>query len=136
MTQMATPISDHAHPKITEITFSFLKLHQQAKYQFTPSVSWDAVNFRVLWPDWPCPFLTMSTQKIFDQLLIYVNLYKYAKNQAICPAVLQSDWLRTFWPKSQEQKFSQIWDLCWNTANYICFHHRTNSVKINDHIFQ
>ena len=29
----------------------------------------------VLWPDWPHPFLAMPIQKIFDQLLIYVNLY-------------------------------------------------------------
>ena len=28
-------------------------------------------------------FLTMSTPKIFNQLLIYVNLYQHAKNQAI-----------------------------------------------------
>ena len=28
-------------------------------------------------------FLTMSTQNIYDQLLIYVNLYWHAKNQAI-----------------------------------------------------
>ena len=45
--------------------------------------SWDAVNFRVLWPDWPHPFLPMPTQKYFDQPLIYMNLYKHAKNQAI-----------------------------------------------------
>ena len=49
--------------------------------------------------------------------------------------MLHSDWLRTFWPMSQEQKFSQIWDFCRNTAN-INFHYRSNSVKINDQIFQ
>ena len=60
-----------------------MNLHQHAKYQFIPSVnSWYKVNFRVLWPDWPHPFLTMSTQKKFDELLIYVNLYQHAKNQA------------------------------------------------------
>ena len=42
----------------------------------------------------------------------------------------------TFWPTSQEQKFSQIWGLCSNTASNINFHYRTNSVKINDQIFQ
>ena len=36
---------------------------------------------------------------------------------------------------SQEQPFSQIWDLCRNTTNNISFHYRTNSVKINDQIF-
>ena len=30
---------------------------------------------------------------------------------------MQSDWLRAFWPIFQEQNFSQIWDLCMNTAN-------------------
>ena len=34
------------------------------------------------------------------------------------------------------QKFSQIWNLCRNTANNINFHYRLNSVKINTKIFQ
>ena len=29
------------------------------------------------------PFLTLTTQKYFDQVLIYVNLYEHAQNQAI-----------------------------------------------------
>ena len=29
------------------------------------------------------PFLTMLTQKLFGQILIYVNLYQHVKNQAI-----------------------------------------------------
>ena len=33
-------------------------------------------------------------------------------------------------------EFCQIWDLCRNIANNIHFHYRTNSVKINDKIFQ
>ena len=49
---------------------------------------------------------------------------------------LKSDWLRTFWPIFQEQKFSQIWDLSMNTANRIYFHYRTNLVCINDQMFQ
>ena len=49
---------------------------------------------------------------------------------------MQSDWLRTFWPISQEPEFSQIWDLSRNTTNIINSHYRTNSVKINDTIFQ
>ena len=32
--------------------------------------------------------------------------------------------------------FSQIWDLCGNTANNINFHNRTNAIKINDQSFQ
>ena len=58
----------------------------------------------------------MPNQKIFDQLLIFVNLYQHAQNEAmplICSGgigdlkTLQSDWLRAFWPISQEQNFSQ-----------------------------
>ena len=70
---------------------AFLNLHQHAKNQFIPSIhSWDTANFRVLWPDWPHPFLTMPTQKISDQLLICVNLYQHVKNRFI-PYVHSSD---------------------------------------------
>ena len=88
-------------------------------------------------PTIPCPFLTIPTQKYFDQLLVYVNLNQYAKNQAtsfICSGdmvekkILQSDWLRKFCPVSQEPKCSQIWDWCRKTANNIYFHYRTYSV--------
>ena len=87
----------------------------------------------------------MPIQKCSDQLLIYANLYQHAQNQAnslICSGdmvnlkILPSDWLRKFWPISQEPEFSQMSDLCRNTANNIIFHYRTNSVKINDKIFQ
>ena len=50
--------------------------------------------------------------------------------------ILQSYWLRTFWPISQEPQFSQIRDLWRNIANNIHFYYRTNSVKIKDKIFQ
>ena len=48
--------------------------------------------------------------------------------------ILQSDWLRAFWPRSPEKKISQ-YDLCRNTANNINFYSRTNPVKINNQIF-
>ena len=48
------------------------------KNLFTPSVqSWDTV----LSPDCPHPFLTTTTQKVFDQLYLYENLYQHAINQ-------------------------------------------------------
>ena len=62
----------------------------------------------------------MPNQKMFDQLLIFVNLYQHAKNytvSSICVGemvdliILESDWLRPFWPISQKQDFSQIYDL-------------------------
>ena len=77
----------------------------------------------------------MHSQNIFNQLLDLVNLYEHAKNEAvssICSGeivdlkILQSDWLRAFWPISQEQDFSQILDLCSNTANNINFQYRLN----------
>ena len=51
----------------------------------------------------------MLNQKIFDQLLIFINLYQHAKNEvvsSICTGeivdlkILPSDCLRTFWPIS------------------------------------
>ena len=36
---------------------------------------------------------------------------------------------------SQDQKFSQTWDLR-NKVNNVNFHYRTNLVKVNDQIFQ
>ena len=50
--------------------------------------------------------------------------------------ILQSHWSRAFWPISQEQDFSQTWDMCKNIADNINFHYKPNSGKINDLIFQ
>ena len=70
-----------------------------------------------------------------------MNLHRYAKIQAISSfcsrdivnlKIMQSDWSTAFWPISQEQEFSQVWDLCKNTANIIKFLYRPNSEKIND----
>ena len=134
------PTSDHAHPKIIEITFSFPK--------FAPAwkISFHSIHSFLRYSQFQRPvtrltmsIFDMSTQKKFDQILIYVNLYQHAKNQAIYMVdwkILQSGWLRTFWSISQEQKFSQIWDLFRNTANNISFHYTIKPVKINDHIFQ
>ena len=61
------------------------------KNQFIPSFhSSDTVNFRVLSPDWPHAVLTMLTSKIFNHLLICVNLYQHGKNQFI-PSVHSRD---------------------------------------------
>ena len=68
----------------------------------------------------------MSNEKIINQLLLFENLYQHTKKLtvlSICSGqkailkILQSDWLRTFWLIYQEKDFSQIWDLCRNTAN-------------------
>ena len=83
MNKRARAIFDHAHPKELNQLLAFLNLCQNAKNQFIPPVPfWNTVNFRVLWLDWPHPFLTMLFQ-IFDQLLIFVNLHERVKNQFI-----------------------------------------------------
>ena len=72
----------------------------------------------------------------FNQLLISKNLHQYAKNQAfslfysrdiVNLKILQSDWLRAFWPISQETEFSKVWDFCKNTAKIIQFLYITYS---------
>ena len=95
-----------------------VKLYQHAKNQLVPSVlSRDTVNFRVQRPDWPHSFLTMPHQKLFNQLLIFVNLYQHEAVSSICSGemldlkVLESEWLRAFWPIFLEQKFFQTEDL-------------------------
>ena len=47
---------------------------------------------------------------------------------------MKFDWLRVFWPTSQEQDFSQT-GLVQEQANNKHIHYRANSVKINDQIF-
>ena len=73
-----------------------------------------------------------------------LNLYQYANNEAvssICSGEMidleipQSEWLRAFWPISQEQHFSQTENLYKNTENNINFHYKTNSVKIMTKFF-
>ena len=67
-----------------------------------------------------------------------MNLHQHAKNQGFSSScsrdivdlkILRSDWLRAFWPIAQEPDFSQIQDLCKNTAN-INFHYTPNSEKL------
>ena len=59
----------------------------------------------------------MPNEKILNQLLTFANLYQQDKNEAvssICSGetldlkILQSAWLRIFWPILQEKDFSQI----------------------------
>ena len=92
-------------------------------------------------PKHPHPFSTMSTPMSFNQFLTSMNPHQHAKNQAFtsfCSSdiahlkILQSDWLRAFWPILLEPDFSQICDLCNNTADNIKFRYRPNSDKINN----
>ena len=62
----------------------FVIMYQHAKNQFISFAhSSDKVNFRVLPPDWPHPFLTIFTPKFFNHILIFVKLYQHEKGQLI-----------------------------------------------------
>ena len=115
ITLLATPIFDHVHPKNFQSTLSCVKLYQYAKHHLVPSfLSWDTINFRVSRPDWPHSFLTTPCKKLFNQLLIFVNLYQHVKNETgemFDLKILQSEWWRAFLPTPEEQHFSQIEDL-------------------------
>ena len=81
------PSPDWPHPVLTIPTFKiFLKLSnlhefvpackKHVKKQLIPSVhSSDKFNFRVQRENWPHLFLTMTNQKIVNQLLTFVNLH-------------------------------------------------------------
>ena len=69
----------------------------------------------------------MSSQNIFDQLLIFVILYQDAKNyivSLICSGemvdlkVLEFDWLRPFWLIYQKQDFPK-YRICTGTQQII-----------------
>ena len=54
------------------------------KNQFIPfAYSSDTVNFRGQRQDWSKPFLTIPNQKIFNQILIFLNLFQHAKNETV-----------------------------------------------------
>ena len=121
--------------------FNLREVVTACKNQLIPSVhSWDTVNFRVrdqigCTQFLPCPTKTFSIK--FQILWICINMQKM-RLSSICSReivdlnILQSDWLRAFWPISQKQDFQDLWR---NTANKINLHYRTTSVEIKDHIF-
>ena len=114
--QLVTPIFDYTHTEMGEITFSFP--------QFVPACTKlvHSANSFLRYRQFYSPVTRLYTPisnhphpKTFDQLLIYMNLYQHAKKQAIslvCSGdmidqkILQSDLLKTFWPISEEPKFS------------------------------
>ena len=44
--------------------------------------------------------------------------------------IWKSDWARVFWPLSQEQDFSQIWDLWKDISKNINFHFKPSSEEL------
>ena len=107
-----------------KLPFNLCEFVPACKKQLIPSVhSWDKFK---LSPETrlATPIFDNAQLKKLDPLLIFVNLYQHAKNEAvslICSEeiidwkTLQSDWLIKSWS--------------------ISFHYKTNSVKINDQIF-
>ena len=131
--------------KLLKQLLSFLNLHLQEKNEFITSIhSWDTVNFRFPWLDWPYLFWTIPTKIFFDQFLIYVNWYQHAK---IRLHYIDLFWSYGLWKNPaiwlveiilapiSGKKISQMWDLCSNTVNDVKFHYETNSVKINNQVF-
>ena len=88
------------------------------------------------------PTFDLAHPKNFRPTFNFCEFVSTCKNEvisSICSRetvdlkTLQSDWLRAFWPISQEQDFSQ-YRICAETANNMDFHYRSKSVKINDKI--
>ena len=145
MNYMGRVSFEHIHPKIIKITFSFPEFapaykkvvysinsflryiqFQSTVTRLTKAMS-DHAHNKIFWPTfYLCEFV--STCKKWDYFIDLFWRYDWLKNQF--------DWVRKFWLVSQEQKFSQIWDFCRNTENSIIPYYRSNSVKINDQMFQ
>ena len=98
MTRLTTPIFDHAQPKNFLISFWFLWIciNMQKTSSSICSFS-DKVNFRVSSPDWPHPFLTLHTPKIFNNFFnfyVYVPACKKSVN-SICPFLQYNQFYNT-----------------------------------------
>ena len=142
ITRLVTLICDHTHYQRFWSPFNLCEIVRTCKNQLVSSVlSWDTVNFRVQRPDWPHSFLTMPHQKLFNQLLIFVNLYNIPKMrlfhqsaQEKCP--IEKSHSLNGWEHFSlylwNNFFFQIEDLYSDTANNINIHYRGNLGKIND----
>ena len=118
MTRLVTPTFDHAKQPIFGQHLIFVNLHQYARNQSIPSVhSSDTVNFRVLSPHWPHPFLTMPTPKTFNHLLVCISLYLHANNHLAQSAhsrdtvnfrVLRPYWTHAFLSMPNQNIFNQL----------------------------
>ena len=123
VTRPATLFCYHTHPKNFQLSFNFsefvLAFAPACKKIGNSNCSFLRYIVNLEFRDQidHTHILTMPNQKLFRQLAIFVNLHQHAKNEAvssICSGeivdlkILQSDWLRAFWPISHEQDFSQI----------------------------
>ena len=74
------PIFDHNQPKIAEITFSFSEFAPACKKSVEIQQILECHDQTVHDHSWPCQPKNFIS---FYQILIYMNLYQYAKNEAI-----------------------------------------------------
>ena len=139
---MASSISDHTHLKIIEITLQ-CELAQTCKisvHSIYPFLTY--IQFQIPVTRLAKPISDLPNQKIFDQLLISVNLYQHAKNRAIS-LICSGDWLikrscnligwEHFDPYPSNKNFCK-YGICAGTKQITLVFIWTNSVKINDHI--
>ena len=80
MNKIVTPIFEHAHRKITKITFGFPEIAPACKKKISLFHLFVLEIQSILESLQATP---MPNQKFFDQLLILVNLYQHVKNQAV-----------------------------------------------------
>ena len=94
-----------------------MNLYQNPKNQLFHLFSSDAVDFRVLSPDWPHPFLIMPTPKNFNHLFICMSLNQHAKNQFILSVnssdtvifrVKRLDWSHSLLTMPNQNIFDQL----------------------------
>ena len=127
MNYIVTPIFDHTHPKITEVTFNLPEFVSASKksvyfvYSFLKYGQLESNDKNGHNHFWQCPpqkkinsHEFASTCKISD--------YFICSGDTADIKMMQSDWLTAFWPISQKPDFYQLWDLCSNAANSINFH--------------
>ena len=105
-------ISDYAHPKIIESTFSFPKFVPTSEKSISSIFSFSRYS------QFYSPITKLATPmlkpKIFNYLLICVNFYQHAKNQLIHSwdtvnlKVKRPDWLHPFLTMPNHKIFDQL----------------------------
>ena len=118
-------IFDHAHPNIIESTFRFPEFIPACKKSVNSIYSFLRYSqFSVIRLYWPHPFLTMLNQTIFNQHLIFENLYRHTKNEAVSSIysgevvdlkILESDCMRPIWPISLRNNILPKYGICVGT---------------------
>ena len=119
-----------------------MNLYQHAKTSYFNLFILEISQFQSPVTRLPEPILDHGQPKNFRSTFNFCQFVSTSKNEAISSIcsrkivdlkILQSDWLRAFWPIYQEQGFSHR--IYAETKQIIQFRYKTNSVEINDLIF-